>query len=169
MTRATELRRAFDLAFAEPTPTRVEFEDLLAIRVGGQPHAVRLADITGVFADRRITPLPDAPPELLGIGSLRGSAVAVYDLRALLGHPGTTALRWSMIARRRMVAFAFDGFGGQLRAPLADIAASADERAAPHVRGMLRTTEMIWPVLDVESLVDLVERRARAGAENKEG
>ena len=51
--RAAELRLAFDRAFAEParrdtTPR----EDLLAVRVGTLTCAMRLSEISGLFADK---------------------------------------------------------------------------------------------------------------------
>src|SRR5258707_13955236 len=54
--RAAEFRLAFDRAFAEPLriDTAVK-DDLLAIRVGGQACAIRLSEITGLFADKKVT------------------------------------------------------------------------------------------------------------------
>ena len=53
---ADELRRAFDRSFAEApggAPEADALESLLAIRVGGDPYALRLSEIAGLFADCR--------------------------------------------------------------------------------------------------------------------
>jgi len=92
--RSTELRRAFDRSFSEAPVTRAtELDDLLDIRVGLDPYAIHLDQVTGVFADKPVTPLPGSFPELLGIAGFRGAIVPVYDLRTLLGYPNPMANR----------------------------------------------------------------------------
>ncbi|MEW6283217.1 MAG: chemotaxis protein CheW, partial [Candidatus Eremiobacterota bacterium] len=89
MTRAEEIRRAFDLAFASPAErAEVTTVALLAVRVGGAPYAVRLSELSAVAAKPRIAALPGGPPELAGLVSFRGGLLPVWDLAALLGHPG---------------------------------------------------------------------------------
>jgi len=54
-----ELRRAFDASFARaPTTGETPHDDLLAIRIGSHPYAVRLADVSEVLVDREVTRLP---------------------------------------------------------------------------------------------------------------
>ncbi len=66
--RAAELRSAFDRGFA--APLRVDTaakQELLAIRVGAEPYVVRLSEISGLFADKKITRVPGGAAALLGI------------------------------------------------------------------------------------------------------
>ena len=53
--RADELRRAFDRSFAVAPideQTTAAAENLLAIRVGPHPYVLRLAEVSGLFADK---------------------------------------------------------------------------------------------------------------------
>src|SRR5689334_7571216 len=90
------LRREFDGSFALPqreaAPDAIE---VLAIRVGGKPFALRLSEVAGVATGRRLTPVPSARRGMLGLVGVRGSLVAVFDLAVLLGEPPNTAEpRW---------------------------------------------------------------------------
>ncbi len=159
--RAAALRRAFDRSFAEaPSAGPTLMEDLLAIRVAGDPYAVRLAEISGLFADKRVTQLPGPLPELLGIAGFRGMIAPVYDLRALLGHPGGGAPRWLVLAAAMPVALAFDALDGHLRVPREAIVANAD----PGVRSEVVSCEVVRPIVDIPSLLETLARRAREAA-----
>ncbi len=58
-TRVADLRHAFDSAFAAPTETAADTSsDLIAIELGDDPHALRISDIAGLYADVRVTPCP---------------------------------------------------------------------------------------------------------------
>ena len=86
--RARELRRAFDQTFAEvPLPVTQDVTNLLGIRVGGDPFAIRLGEVAGLFADRKIVPLPSPVPELLGVAGFRSGLIPIYSLRGFLGYP----------------------------------------------------------------------------------
>ena len=130
--RAAELRRDFDRGFAEPIRLDpIATEDLLAIRIGGQPHAIRLAEIAGLFAGKKITRVPGGHPALSGIAAFRGALLPVYDLALVLGHAGAQAPRWMVIVAALPVALAFDGFEGQFRVPRTDILPQAAHADAP--------------------------------------
>ena len=84
--RVTELRDAFDRSFAQaPSTEAAAVENLLAIRVGAHPYALRMAEVSGLFADKKVTRLPSPVSELSGIAGLRGAVLPVYDLAMLLG------------------------------------------------------------------------------------
>jgi purine-binding chemotaxis protein CheW len=121
--RLTELRNTFDESFARPVrPYGGQIEDLLAIRVADEPYAVRLDDVAGLAlaTDTVVTPLPGAPPHLLGVASVRRTVVAVHDLAALLGQARPASPRWLILARGEPpVAVAFDRVDGHLRLPRA--------------------------------------------------
>jgi len=114
--RAARLRREFDDAFARPPVLdQVGSTELLVIRVGPDPHAIRLAEIAGLHADRCITRFPGPLPELLGLVSLRGALVPVYDLRLLLGYTAASSPpRWMVVAAATPVGLAFDQLEGHV-------------------------------------------------------
>ncbi len=133
--RVAELRRAFDRSFALPPPVASEeLEDLLAIRVAGDPYAVRLRDIAGVVAGRRVVPIPAAAPDLLGLAGIRGGVVPVFGLASILGYgqaPG--APRWLLLCGAEdPIALGFADFEGYLRVPKSALHADENVRRARH-------------------------------------
>lgn len=115
-----ELRESFDHAFVQArAPLGETDEGLLAIRIRGEPYVLRLADVDGLFADRRIVPLPTAINALLGVVGFRGQLVPIYDLGQLMGHTAARETpRWIVLLKSSdPVAIAFDAFDAQLRVP----------------------------------------------------
>jgi purine-binding chemotaxis protein CheW len=80
--RAAELAARREQA-AEPAGTA----PALAFALGGERYALPLADLAGVLPLGRLTPVPGAPPELLGLINGRGRVCCVVDLARLLGLP----------------------------------------------------------------------------------
>lgn len=161
---AAELRQSFDRSFAVPSTTEiVELEDLLAIGVGNEPFAVRLVDVAGVFADKRITSLPSPVPELVGLAGFRGSVVPVYDLSALLGYPRREATRWLLLVTTPAgpIALAFDRFDGHVRVSPDAIASGAAGERSGHVREVARAEGGARPIVHVKSVVEAIARRAQ--------
>jgi chemotaxis signal transduction protein len=161
-TRLLELRQSFDRAFAEPlVEERAEASvELLAIRVGRDPFALRVAEIAALEADRKITSVPSEHPELLGIAGVRGGVVAVFDLGALLGAPQPEALRWLVLAQGAPLAFAFSAFDGQLSLRREAFAAAEASRAG-RVREVAQSAGLSLPVIDLPALIAALEQRPR--------
>lgn len=164
--RSTELRRAFDQSFAEaPVASAAELNDLLDIRVGPDRYAIHLDQVTGVFADKPVTALPGSFPELLGIAGFRGAIVPVYDLRPLLGYPRGESQRWLILtAGETRIALAFDLFEGHTRVARTAIAEeSGGETQRHHVREVVRTENLVRPIIHLPSILELIRKRARQG------
>jgi chemotaxis signal transduction protein len=157
--RAEELRVAFDRAFAAPQRVETKIrEELLAIRLGPQPCALRLSEIAGLFADKKITPIPGGHAALLGIAGFRGAILPVYDLQILLRYPSDGRSRWLVIAAAAPVALAFDAFERQLRVPRNAIMpqpARPDTRT--HAREFVRTRKFTGPILHLPSVLDAIK------------
>jgi purine-binding chemotaxis protein CheW len=162
------LRSAFDRSFAQPPrPTTTQVEDLLTVQVAGCPYAIRVAAISGLFADRSITPVPGPVTELLGVAGFRGSIIAVYDLGALLGHGSSPTPRWLVLdSGSPVLALAFDSIDGHLRVPVGSIAlAAADDptrdgaRAAAHE--VVQTPDGVRPVVGIVAVRAAIEARIR--------
>lgn len=164
--RALELRQSFDRSFAEPLRAGERaIVDFISLRLGGDPYAVRMADITGLFTNVKVTPVPSPLAELRGIAGFRGTLTPVYDLAALLGYPPSTA-RWIVLANAGALGFAFDAFEGHFRIEPAAIAAQQD--AARHVHEIARQADAAWPVVDIPSVVAAIAARAAATPSRKE-
>jgi chemotaxis signal transduction protein len=162
--RSAELRRVFDKSCAEaPVTHATELDDLLDIRVALDAYAIRLDHVTGVFADKPVTPLPGSLPELLGIAGFRGAIVPVYDLRTLLGYPRGGSQRWLILtAGETRIALAFDQFEGHTRVERTAIAEeSGGETQRHHVREVVRTGTQVRPIVHLPSILEVIRKRAR--------
>jgi chemotaxis signal transduction protein len=165
--RLMQLRESFDRSFAEPpAPVGDRLEELLAIRIGSVPHALRLNEIVALEANRRITPVPSESAELLGVAGIRGSVVAVYDLAALLGQPSDGSARWLGVAKGSQSAFAFSEFEGQLRVSRGDLSEAA-EGSSWAIREVARSGGSLRPVIHLARLVSALEERARSAKEKE--
>ena len=159
--RAADLRFAFDRSFAmKRRADTAASEDLLAIRLGSEAYALRLSEIAGLFADKKITRVPGRNAGLLGIAGFRGAIVPVYDLQTLLGATAMEVPRWLVIASAAPVAFAFDAFDGHLRiAHDAMLPQETGEHARKYVREFLRMGSAVRPILHLPSILDAVMRQ----------
>jgi chemotaxis signal transduction protein len=158
-TRAAELRAEFDRGFTVALRGEASTKiDLIAIRVGGEPFAIRLAEVAGLFADRKITRVPGGQAALLGIAGFRGALLPVYSLRTLLGVPGATPPRWLVVVAGAALALAFDGFEGHLRAPAETILpqqqAGQEREGVRYAPDFIRAADAVRPVLSLRSIID---------------
>jgi chemotaxis signal transduction protein len=154
-TRAAELRLAFDRVFAEPgRRDATAMENLLTFGVGSEPYALRLSDIAGLFADRKISRLPSGLAALLGFAGFRGAIVPVYDLHVLLGRPKTEAPRWLVVAAAAPVALAFETFEGHLRlSHEAIVSRAADDQSPRAVRDVASWERVVRPIVHMPSVL----------------
>jgi chemotaxis signal transduction protein len=153
--RTVELRSAFDHGFAAALRGDAAVkQDLLAIGVGGEPCALRLSEIAGLFADRKIVAVPGSHAALLGIAGFRGALVPVYSLGAALGHSGMQACRWLVIAAAAPVALAFDAFEGHVRVPAdAILPQQSHVRTRGYALEFIRNADVVRPVLHLPSVI----------------
>jgi chemotaxis signal transduction protein len=153
--RVGELRDAFDRSFAErPSTATIATEDLIAIRVGGDPYAVRTAELSGVSANRKVVTVPSRRPDLLGVAGIRGALVPVYGLASVLGYPETASSReWlALCGHPDLVALAFERLEGFLRVPQTDLhAPERPEGSRRHVSQVVRVGGIARLVVDMRS------------------
>ena len=161
--RLAEMRNAFDRSFAAP-PAAVAGEtlDLLAIRVAGSPYALRVREIAGLTASKKIVPLPTQRGELLGLAGMRGSLVLVYGLAILLGHTHDHApVRWLAISgSAEPIALGFAELEGFLRVPLSDVHRSNEsDRAKKPISAIARVGDLVRPIVDIPLTVAALKIR----------
>jgi len=156
------LRRNFDDSFAVAPPVeRPRVEDFLTIRVGGDPYAVALGDIAGLYRDWRVVAVPSDAPELLGVAGNRGAIVPVYDLGALLGYPPEHAVPWIVTVRTPLVALAFAQFERHVQVPSQAVSV---REGASHVRGTVTVEGAPRPIIHTTAVVDVIARRGHRPA-----
>jgi chemotaxis signal transduction protein len=161
--RAAALRRAFDDSFATPPPQGShELEDLLRIRIAGDPYAIRLRDIAGIVAGRKVVPVPGGTPDLLGSAGIRGGIVPVFALGLLLGYGQTAdAPSWMVLCGPdEPIALAFAEFEGYARLPQSQI--HLDENLRParqHVREVAQMDAERRPVISIPLVVATIRNR----------
>lgn len=163
--RAKELRRSFDESFAVAHRRETDVhEDFIAIRLGENPYAIRLREVSGLFDRKVITPLPGSVSGLLGVASFRGTIVPVFDLRALLGHSRGLPPRWVvLLPARSPVSLAFDQFEGHLRLPRNPSGDKERQAGRDYVQGVVSVAGVSRPVLHVQSILDEIGKRAAMG------
>lgn len=163
--RVEQLRRAFDDAFAEPvSEQRTALEQFLAIGVGQRDQAVRLREIDGLFAGRKVVPVPSSMPELAGLVGLRGTPVPVYSLELLLGQEAAPERpRWFLVAGG--VGFAFSRFDGYVQALKSDVIAGTSASGIAHET--LQIADTSRPIVTLAALLERIRARVRA-QEHKE-
>jgi chemotaxis signal transduction protein len=150
--RLAQLREDFDRSFTEPARQHdAEYVELLAVRAGGRPYALRLSQASGVHSDRPVTPLPGPQAALLGVAGFSGAIVPVYDLAALLGHAVPERPRWLVLAAGKpALALAFHELDGHVRIPVSIIVDEADGHSGPDLlRGMAPLQGGIRPIVDL--------------------
>lgn len=65
---------------------------LVRFRLGGEHYALPVESVTSIIRWREVTPLPNVPEHLLGLGNLRGRTLPVTDLRLKLGMESDVAI-----------------------------------------------------------------------------
>jgi chemotaxis signal transduction protein len=160
--RIERLRREFDRSFAEPVRRHdEEHVELLAVEAGGRPYALRLAQTAGLYPERPVTPLPGPLPALLGLAGFAGTVVPVYDLSALLGHPGDTSPRWLVLATGSPpLGLAFHELDGHVRVAAAAIVGEQAGARRGCLRGIVGLDGASRPIVDVPATRALVHTLA---------
>jgi len=177
---AQVLRREFDLSFARAARAEAAaMQHLLAVRIGGDPYAIGLDEIAGLFSGREIVPLPTPLPELLGLAGFRGQVAPVYDLAALLGYARRQEPRWLVLVRHlHPVALAFDAFEAQLVASPEQIVPIADAPRRNHspqtaalpasIAHAVRGEHGVHPIVRLPAVVEDIQRRVDLARYTKE-
>jgi purine-binding chemotaxis protein CheW len=169
--RLAGLRADFDRSFTEPARQHdADHAELLAIRAGHRPYALRLSQASGVHCDRPITPLPGPQAALLGVAGFTGAIVPVYDLAALLGHAVPDRPRWLVLAAGTPhLALAFHGLDGHVQVAAALIVDEPAEAGRRDVlRGMVPLPGGTRPIVDLPSARAVVHQLTGHTSDNTE-
>jgi len=129
---------------------------LLVFRLGSERFAVELAAVDEVIEVPAVQRIPDAPTNLLGLATIRGELVSLYDPRPVLrvgDRVDGAALLFSRDARR--VALAIDDVFDAI------VVEESELRAAPGMEssdgvllGVVLREGRLIAVLDADALVN---------------
>jgi purine-binding chemotaxis protein CheW len=70
------------------------------VRVGGEQYALPVGSVLEVTERGEITPVPGAPPEVLGVRNFHGQVIAVIDMASRLGLDGNTEAPLIVVAQQ---------------------------------------------------------------------
>lgn len=59
--------------------------ELVIFRINGQPYGMKIDYLEGIEAVENVTPVANAPANIIGISNIRGEVVPVLDLAARFG------------------------------------------------------------------------------------
>lgn len=147
-----------------PTATATHGETLqfLTFCLGGEEYGVEILSIQEIKGYAPATPLPNAPPHVLGVMNLRGVIVPVIDLRRRFGLPPLATTKFSVVVvvvlRGRTIGLLVDSVSDVVSFPPTDIQDPPDittHGSTSLLRGIARAGERLVIVLDVDRVVGL--------------
>jgi chemotaxis signal transduction protein len=154
------LKSSFDEIFAQPySEAHEQTEDFLAIRIAGDPFAIRLNEVSGLMNNKKVVPLPSNAPGILGVAGIRNEPVPVYSLAALLGYSQEKGLATWLILHgtRELIALACSDFEGHLRIPSPQAQPVAPEDTRPqHLRNIVKSNGQAYAVISLPTLVEAI-------------
>jgi purine-binding chemotaxis protein CheW len=156
LSRAESLRQVFDEGFAHAPLLALERNDgLIALRLGGDPYAVRITEVAELLKGRTVVSMPSRRADFLGLARLRGGIISVYSLGGLLGRVGPTEeARWLLLsAAAHSVAFAVEDFEGYLGVAPSDILPSPSGVGRAHLTEVARVNQVHRPIISLRSIL----------------
>ncbi|MCP8940932.1 chemotaxis protein CheW [Alsobacter sp. SYSU M60028] len=145
----------------EPGGERVAVTDYVTVFVDGQLFGLPIASVQDVFMRGQMTPVPGAPPEILGLINLRGRVLTALSLRRLLGLADPLA-QGAMVVGVEHGGESFgllvDRVGEVLSLPVSDRRANPgnlDPAWARFARGIYWLPEGLLVVLDIDAALGL--------------
>jgi purine-binding chemotaxis protein CheW len=160
------LRREFDRVFASPDREKgEEVENILAIRVSGDPYGLSVREIQAVMKSVPVLPLRSRSPGFLGIAGYRGGILPVYRLSTLLGHEASReAPRWlAVCGERDAIALAFEVLEGYLLVPGKSFY-TPEASPRKHVDRFARIGESARGIIRVAPVLDAIRGRQQTTA-----
>jgi purine-binding chemotaxis protein CheW len=131
-------------------------ERLLVFRVGSERFGVALSAVREVVDSPEARRLPDTPQSLLGVATVRGELVPLYDAREILDVEKGSAVSGAalvFLAAPRCVALAIDDVFDPMLVEAHELR-SMPGAADAMIRGLVRRGGDLVVVVDADALVD---------------
>jgi purine-binding chemotaxis protein CheW len=141
--------------------------ELIAFRIGEQEFCVNIMSVREIRGWTQATPMPHAPPYVLGIINLRGAVLPIVDLSARLGMKEAEPTARHVI----IVAQARNRVVGLLVEAVSDILTITDDNIQPvpevssdlekqYARGILAIDKRMICMLELDALFSEKESEA---------
>jgi purine-binding chemotaxis protein CheW len=126
-------------------------------RVGAESYAVPVAHVLEVAEVGVLTPVPGAPPAVLGVRNLRGQVLPVIDLAAVFGAHRTQPAAKLVVADKggRRAGLAIDQV-----TDVGDVVSELHETESPFLSGSTLVGGELVGIVDVDQVFAAVERSA---------
>jgi purine-binding chemotaxis protein CheW len=142
--------------------------DYVTVTVGGQLLGLPIARVQDVFIATRITPVPLAPREIIGLINLRGRVVTAVCMRRRMGHADAQAVLDSA-EEHELTAVGIDQGGeafalivdsvGEVmrlsRATFEPVPIHLDRAWAALAKGVHRLDDRLLVVIDVDAVLNI--------------
>ena len=139
---------------------------LVIVRVDDRRYALPLATVERVIHAVEVTPLPNAPPIVLGAINIEGRVVPVLDLRKRFGlaSAAITVGDWFVLAHtsRQTVVLVVDASEGVIERPETEIIASTQISSSlpPRFPGVVTLDDQLVFIHNLEAFLSVDEARA---------
>jgi purine-binding chemotaxis protein CheW len=128
------------------------------VRVAGEHYALPVEQVLEVADLGEVAPVPGAPPEIVGVGNLRGRVTPVIDLATTLGLSGGEPSRFVVVE------------SGELRAGLLvdevldveELPPASEQAESEYLLGACLLDGVLVATLDVNAVLDSVASRGGA-------
>jgi chemotaxis signal transduction protein len=119
------------------------------VRVGAEHYALAVEQVLEVAEAGRLTPVPGAPSQILGVHNLRGQVIPVIALAGLLGLPQEQPAR-ILVAElgERRAGLAVDAVLDVVELPPA-----SEQSESPYLSGTALVDGTLVGILDVETVL----------------
>ena len=152
--RATQLRAAFR-TMRERARARVGVVEFLLFRIAGERFAIELLAVDEVIDLPVIHHVPEMPPAMLGVVTVRGSLTPVYSPQSALGLP--LALREAVLIFRRggsRIGVLIDDVEDAVSLDLRELRdAPGADGAETVVLGVMRHADALIGIVDADALI----------------
>ncbi len=166
MTNASEeavLKEAGSESTSEPEDVAGEIHtqeiEMLSFRLGSEEYALPVDEVQEVLKSRELTIVPNSPPHILGVTSIRGTVLPVIDLGKRLGLPPTVK---DEKARIIIISPDDEGTGILVDRVTGVVRISPDvvrpapetvEQGAEFLKGIARKDDRLYILLDLDKAV----------------
>jgi purine-binding chemotaxis protein CheW len=143
----------------------------LTFNLGNETFGLEILRVQEIKGYSTITPIPNAPPHVIGLMNLRGAVIPIIDLRRKFGMPAVDYTKFTVIivvtVGPKVIGLMVDAVSDVLDLAANEIAPPPEFDASvdvSYLTGLGTAGEQLVTLLDVDKLVSLGVQADTAGA-----